>query len=408
VLLRLHAEAPGPLCILQVRSRALCETLVDCPAEELAELAELAEYLQLPKFVTARVQEHTALQPLRQRLAKKTRGRVLLAFLLNRPELRLAAESAQALLDAAFGDWGRRSRLVLNDTLYDGAAGNVLPAIPAGASPHEVRAHYGCYVAGQIMAGNRPLSDVPVRASGAPCIAAAFIGDLDVLRTLHGAGWPMDDVLEGASRGGQIAVLDWQLQRTRRRAGAGDAGRGAFDAETVMQFAARYGQVDVLRWALEQGFALCPGLDVDAAAAGQMSVVRFICERVVGFARDGDGRAGRACAAAAGRGDLPMLEYLASQGYTLGPCLLDRAAWSGDVRVLGWVRLRGLEWTARACAIAASRGHLAALQWLRAQEPPCPWSSEVVHKARARQHLELAAWAEAQGGCPTPEDDFAY
>jgi hypothetical protein len=242
------------------------------------------------------------------------------------------------------------------------------------------------------------------RASGAPCIVAVLTGDLDVLRTLHGAGWSMGNVIEGAAQGGQIEVLDWELQRNIRREGSDAAGRVAFDVTTVMQSAVRRGHVDMLRWALEQDFALRPGLDVDAAAAGQMSVVRFICERVVGFARDGGGPAGRACAIAAGRGDLAMLEFLACQDYTLGPCLLDRAAWSGDVRVLSWVRSTGLEWTARPCAIAASRGHLAALQWLRAQEPPCPWSSEVVHKARARQHLELAAWAVAQG-CPTPEVD---
>jgi hypothetical protein len=99
-----------------------------------------------------------------------------------------------------------------------------------------------------------------------------------------------------------------------------------------------------------------------------------------------------------------MLQYLAAQGYAVRPCVLDRAAPNGDVPMLGWARSRGLEWTARACAAAAARGHLAALQWLRAQEPPCPWSSEVIQKAL---HEELAEWAEAHG-CPMPEEDIAY
>jgi hypothetical protein len=37
------------------------------------------------------------------------------------------------------------------------------------------------------------------------------------------------------------------------------------------------------------------------------------------------------------------------------------------------------------------------LQWLRAQEPPCPWDERVVAIARKRGHEQLLHWALAHG-----------
>jgi hypothetical protein len=37
------------------------------------------------------------------------------------------------------------------------------------------------------------------------------------------------------------------------------------------------------------------------------------------------------------------------------------------------------------------------LQWLRAQDPPCPWDGRVVRDATTRGHHELAQWAVAHG-----------
>jgi len=37
------------------------------------------------------------------------------------------------------------------------------------------------------------------------------------------------------------------------------------------------------------------------------------------------------------------------------------------------------------------------LQWLRSQEPPCPWDERVVSWARSGGHDELLQWALAHG-----------
>ena len=90
-------------------------------------------------------------------------------------------------------------------------------------------------------------------------------------------------------------------------------------------------------------------------------------------------------------------------------------------------------WDDETCTTAAANGHLEALQWARAQDPPCPWELhcswdenvcnraaanghiEVLHWARwnrcrcgpsiynqaaANGHIEVMKWASTQGWCP--------
>ena len=54
------------------------------------------------------------------------------------------------------------------------------------------------------------------------------------------------------------------------------------------------------------------------------------------------------------------------------------AAKSGHVEVLEWLLAQDppCPWDENACEAAAQGGQLAALQWLRAQDPPCPWDKE--------------------------------
>jgi hypothetical protein len=45
--------------------------------------------------------------------------------------------------------------------------------------------------------------------------------------------------------------------------------------------------------------------------------------------------------------------------------------------MLQWLRKQDppCPWDSRACSNAAQRGHLEVLKWLRGQDPPCPWDS---------------------------------
>ena len=57
----------------------------------------------------------------------------------------------------------------------------------------------------------------------------------------------------------------------------------------------------------------------------------------------------------------------------------------------------GCDWTAMTCAHAAYGGHLAILQWLRAEG--CPWNKNTGYHAVTGGHVEVLRWARANG-CP--------
>ena len=71
----------------------------------------------------------------------------------------------------------------------------------------------------------------------------------------------------------------------------------------------------------------------------------------------------------------------------------------GHLAVLQWARAQGCPWDSDTCAFAAVNGELAVLQWLRAKG--CPWNELTCSKAAERGHQEVLQWALANG-CPSP------
>jgi hypothetical protein len=103
---------------------------------------------------------------------------------------------------------------------------------------------------------------------------------------------------------------------------------------------------------------------------------------------------------AAASGDLDRLQWLRSQD---PPCPWDyqtcaEAAVYGHLDVLQWLRAQEppCPWDAGACTAAACSGHLDVLQWLRAQDPPCPWSHYTCTKAARGGQLDVLRFLRAQ------------
>jgi hypothetical protein len=84
---------------------------------------------------------------------------------------------------------------------------------------------------------------------------------------------------------------------------------------------------------------------------------------------------------AAGAGRLDVLEWLRSQD---PPCPWDNTSFGMD---------------SNACTHAAYSGHLDVLVWLRSQDPPCPWDEWVCRYAAINGHLDVLEWAKANR-CP--------
>jgi len=413
MLASLMAEPVDWRRILWVRSGSLYSSLGGLATEQLVAALELADYLQLPKSLSRRLREQAAVVELGDSVLHAASGADLLPLLHECPALQQAVMVARAKLLAPFV-----GRPMFTSALYDGAAGfpftpMMRPMTPADSAAgdsaagdtaplvrwsadaeHQAAAESaGYHAAGRILAGRAlELGDTPICVSDAPALAACSTGDVAALRALQAAGWavPLDVVVRHAARCGSVPVLQWCHE-----SGFFEAHPHLFDACDAE--AARAGQTPVLRWARHARGCLKPGLDVVAAHAGQIAVIQFLCGEVPGYER----RSERACLAAVQADCLPALQCLAAYGYPLTPDLAVTAAALDRRAVLSFMRAHGVEWHAAMCRVVARRGGLDTLQWLRAQEPPCPWDGRVIVEARLNGFASVAAWAR-ENGCPEP------
>jgi hypothetical protein len=108
---------------------------------------------------------------------------------------------------------------------------------------------------------------------------------------------------------------------------------------------------------------------------------------------------------AARGGHLVVLQWLRAQD---PPCPWDErtsgsAAGGGHLELLQWSRAQDppCPWNVETCNRAVEEGDLGVLQWLRAQDPPCPWNVETCNRAAEEGNLDVLQWLRAQDPpCP--------
>ena len=164
------------------------------------------------------------------------------------------------------------------------------------------------------------------------CYYAAYGGHIEVLewlRSIDDYPWRTDEVAAGAAIQGHLHVLQWLKAMLTE---AGLFHYNLFSGKTYAE-AAEGGKLDVLRWLHDNR---CP------------------CDE-------------RACAYAASKGHLKVLQWLRLDG------AVDEEGWSCSA-----------PWDETACACAASGGHLEVLQWLH--DKGCPMEKDT------------CAWNASQGG----------
>jgi len=103
------------------------------------------------------------------------------------------------------------------------------------------------------------------------------------------------------------------------------------------------------------------------------------------------------CRYAAKGGHLAVLQWARAQGYPWDERTCAWAAENGHLDVLQWARAHGCPWEGMTCEMAAKNGHLAVLQWARAKG--CPWGWRTCAMAARNGYLEVLQWARARG-CP--------
>jgi hypothetical protein len=73
---------------------------------------------------------------------------------------------------------------------------------------------------------------------------------------------------------------------------------------------------------------------------------------------------------------------------------------NNHLNVLQWLRAQDppCPWSEKTCDTAAYGGHLNVLQWLRAQDPPCPWDIKtcLIRSEIISTNLEIQEWIKSQ------------
>jgi hypothetical protein len=96
-----------------------------------------------------------------------------------------------------------------------------------------------------------------------------------------------------------------------------------------------------------------------------------------------------------------MSRYIVKKYGTIKPSIKNKmcakAAASGNLNLLRWIRALGFEWNVSTCNEAAKNGHLKILKWAR--EKGCGWDSLTTYFAAINGHLDILKWALGNN-CP--------
>ncbi len=104
---------------------------------------------------------------------------------------------------------------------------------------------------------------------------------------------------------------------------------------------------------------------------------------------------GMLCSKAAAGGHLATLQWLRANHAPWHQTECSDAARRGHITLLQWLRTNGAPWSEWICTQAAEGGHLTTLQWLRAHG--APWDEWTCARAAEGGHLTTLQWLRAHG-----------
>lgn len=228
----------------------------------------------------------------------------------------------------------------------------------------------------------------------AVCTWAAEHGSLEALQWLRYHGFEWDEhTCSAAARRGDLAILKWL-----RQAGC------AFSAPNAASAAASVGNIQALRWLLTESEyppshkSASKAAAVAAAGAGRLEVLEWLLQN--GSTDSWEEK--RLCEAAALHGKLEVLLWLRHEKeFTWNERAVTSAALEGGhLAVLQHLMVEvSCPLDELACATAARRGHLEVLQWLRHEN--CPWDEKSCINAAHHGHIRVLKWA-LENGVPRP------
>jgi hypothetical protein len=206
---------------------------------------------------------------------------------------------------------------------------------------------------------------------------AAEGGHLDLLQWAYANGCPLDDwVTCKAAAIGRLDIIQWARSQDC-----------PWD-EYTPRYAAKEGHLHVVEWVMANGCPRSKSLLESAATNGHLPVVRWAHENGYEWGWHID---------AARNGHLEVLQYMASEGCVMEPCLAACAAASGQMAVVQWAVQQ--PWSVHTgddmMQSIVAGGRMDILQWLvegRYVQPTSWWVSEALGQGEQGMALWLEQW----------------
>ncbi len=165
------------------------------------------------------------------------------------------------------------------------------------------------------------------------------------------------------------------------------------------------GSLDTLQWAVM--YAGCPlsrSSITEAVVVGNLDILKFLSLHCDDASKTFDTIA---CLMAAGRGHLHVLKWLRANGYKWNSATTSSAVSGGHLEVLKWAIENGCSWERDGMMdlIAGGRGDLEMMKWARSMG--CRWSMNTFAMAANAGKLEMLKWISANR-CPWSRDTLIY
>lgn len=162
---------------------------------------------------------------------------------------------------------------------------------------------------------------------------------------------------------------------------------------TRLRSLVRNERVDLLRMAVNLGVFAFP-CQTFAAEIGSVKILEWYDSEINKIFPNHVGYV------AAKRGHWKVLDWLIKKNSCLDCSVIVGAVEFGNLEIVQKLKAYGCQWSNAVCEIAAEKGHLEILKWLRSNpEDLCPWNEGTSLKAAQSGDLETLRWLKEQN-CP--------
>lgn len=165
--------------------------------------------------------------------------------------------------------------------------------------------------------------------------------------------------------------------------------------DVILANAVRHKHFNIIKLAIENGAVFNENAGINAARAGQLEILQWILDN--GHSSYDYLVKNNFLYGAIENGHFNIIYWAKKKGFKFtDPTFCVIAARKGRLRMLKWLRRNSCPWNEKTCSEAAANGHLEVLQW--AVNHGCDWDTSIFKIASDNKHYDVLNWVRANSG----------